>query len=232
MAINEDMRASKQTAASTKRRVLLVDDHPIVRHGIGQLINQESDLMVCGEAEDTQQAMSAIQNLRPDIVIVDISLKRGSGIDLVKNVRDNYENLPTLVVSMHDESLYAERVLRAGARGYLTKQEAIEKVLTAIRRVLKGEIYLSDRMTGKMLFKITNGRAHLADSPIEHLSDRELEVFRLIGSGRGTRQIAGELHLSIKTVETYREHIKDKLHLKDASELVQHAVQWVQCHVS
>lgn len=227
----EHMSPKRTTEAGTEQarfKVLLVDDHPIVRHGFAELINRDPNLTVCGEAEDIHEAMEAIKSSRPDIVIVDITLKGGNGLELIKNLKIQHPGLPALVISMHDESLYAERVLRAGGRGYLTKQEAVDNILTAIHRVLKGEIYLSQKMTGKLLYRIADGDTQLSRSPIDSLTDRELEVFQMIGQGNGTRQIAEELHLSVKTVETYREHLKQKLGLKDAAELVQHAVQWVQ----
>ncbi len=210
-----------------KTRVLLVDDHPILRRGLAQLINQEADMTVCGEAEDAPKAFEAVSTLQPDVAVVDISLKGGNGIELIKNVKARFPDLPILVLSMHDESLYAERALRAGGLGYIMKEEAIEQVLIGIRRVLVGEIFLSDKMKAKMLQQLANGKAKAFVSPIEHLTDRELEVFRLIGEGRSTRQIAGELHLSVRTVEAYREYIKGKLNLKNATELVQHAFHWV-----
>jgi DNA-binding NarL/FixJ family response regulator len=210
-----------------KTRVLLVDDHPILRRGLAQLINQEADMAVCGEAEDAPKAFQAVSTLTPDIAVVDISLKGGNGIELIKNVKARFPDLPILVLSMHDESLYAERALRAGSLGYIMKEEAIEQVLVAIRKVLTGEIFLSDKMKAKLLQQLANGRGKTITSPIEHLTDRELEVFRLIGEGRSTRQIAAELHLSVRTVEAYREYIKGKLNLKNSTELVQHAFHWV-----
>jgi len=210
-----------------KTRVLLVDDHPILRRGLAQLINQEADMAVCGEAEDAPKAFEAFSTLQPDVAVVDISLKGGNGIELIKNVKARFPDLPILVLSMHDESLYAERALRAGSLGYIMKEEAIEQVLVAIRRVLLGEIFLSDKMKTKMLQQLASGKAKAFMSPIENLTDRELEVFRLIGEGRSTRQIAAELHLSVRTVEAYREYIKGKLNLKNATELVQHAFHWV-----
>ena len=210
-----------------KTRVLLVDDHPILRRGLAQLINQEADMTVCGEAEDAPKAFEAVSTLQPDVAVVDISLKGGNGIELIKNVKARFPDLPMLVLSMHDESLYAERALRAGGLGYIMKEEAIEQVLVAIRQVLLGEIFLSDKMKAKMLQQLANGKTKTLVSPIEHLTDRELEVFRLIGEGHSTRQIAAELHLSVRTVEAYREYIKGKLNLKNATELVQHAFHWV-----
>src|SRR5437762_11111986 len=210
-----------------KTRVLLVDDHPILRRGLAQLINQEADMAVCGEAEDAPKAFEAFSTLQPDIAVIDVCLKGGNGIELIKNVKARFPDLPILVLSMHDESLYAERALRAGGLGYIMKEEAIEQVLVAIRRALNGEIFLSDKMKSKMLQQLATGRTKQVMSPIEALTDRELEVFRLIGEGHSTRQIAGELHLSIRTVEAYREYIKAKLNLKNSTELVPHAFQWV-----
>src|SRR6202521_2045456 len=209
-----------------KKMVFVVDDHPIVRQGLTLLINQESDLAVCGEAEEMHSALSAILAVRPDILIVDISLNGPDGLELLKNIRITSPRLPVLILSMHDESIYAERALRAGANGYIMKQEATEKVLVALRRILSGEIYVSDRIANKMLKHYITGSGTLRNSSIADLSDRELEVFRLIGDGHGTRQIAEELHLSIKTVESYQAHIKEKLSLRSARELVQHAIQW------
>ena len=208
--------------------ILLVDDHPIVIEGLTQLINQQQDLIVWGEASDSLGALKAIETLKPNLAIVDISLKNGSGLDLIKSLQQRFPKLPILVLSMHDESLYAERVLRAGARGYITKQEATEKLITAIRRVLDGEIYLNEKVTSKILSRVISTSPAKNLSSINRLSDRELEVFQLIGQGHGTREIAELLHLSIKTVETYREHIKQKLKLKDATELVRYAVCWAE----
>src|SRR5277367_5858793 len=208
-----------------KARIFVVDDHPIVRQGLTLLIDRERDLMVCGEAEEAQTAMQKITVCHPDILIVDISLNGPDGLDLLKNIRLKYPTLPVLILSMHDESIYAERALRAGANGYIMKQEATEKVLVAVRRILSGDIYLSDRMANKLLHQYISGASADLNSRLSALSDRELEVFRLIGEGRGTRQIAEKLHLSIKTVETYQAHIKDKLSLHSGRELVQHAIQ-------
>lgn len=210
-----------------KIKVLLVDDHPILRAGLGRLINQEADMMICGEAEDGATAFDLVGTLNPDIAVIDISLKGSNGIELVKNLKARYPELPTMVLSMHDESLYAERALRAGSLGYIMKEEAIEQVLVAIRKVLQGEIFLSEKMKSKMLQQMASGKGKVVSSPIEQLTDRELEVFRLIGEGCSTRQIAGQLHLSVRTVEAYREYIKSKLNLKNATELVQHAFHWV-----
>ena len=211
----------------SKSRVFLVDDHPLVRDWLGQLIQREADLLVCGEADDVQQAVQAIEECKPDVVIADISLKSSHGLELVKDLQSRRPNLPVLVLSMHDESLYAERVLRAGAMGYITKQEATKKILLAIRQVLSGQIYLSEKMSARMVHKLVVGRTQETASPIERLTDRELEVFQLIGRGQGTRKIAEDLHLGIKTVESYRARIKEKLKLEDGTQLLQQAIQWV-----
>jgi len=210
-----------------KSKILIVDDHPIVRQGLAELVNHENDLAVCGQAEDAHQAMKAIKELRPDMAVVDISLRETSGIELIKDINVQYPDLPVLALSMHDESLYAERALRAGAKGYIMKAEATEKVITAIREILNGEIYVSDKMATKMVRQLVGSKTKISTTPVERLSDRELEVFNLIGKGYGTRQISERLHLSIKTIETYRAHIKEKLSLANAAELLQYAIQWV-----
>jgi len=227
---NDANTSSKRTAVpprKNKARVLLVDDHPILRKGLAELINQEPDLTVCGEAEEAPKAFELVGTLTPDVAVVDVSLRGGNGLELIKNIKARFPDLPLLVLSMHDETLYAERALRAGSLGYIMKEEAIEKVLTAIRQVLAGEMFLSDRMKARLLNQLVGGRIKNGESSIDSLSDRGLEVFRLIGEGRGTRQIAEELRLSIRTVEAYREYIKDKLNLKNGTELVQHAFQYV-----
>jgi DNA-binding NarL/FixJ family response regulator len=217
---------ASQNQVVTKKKILVVDDHPIVRQGLALLINRELDLVVCGEAEEATGAMHVLVSAKPDVLIVDISLNGPDGLDLLKNIRTTNPTLPVLILSMHDESIYAERALRAGANGYIMKQEATEKVLVAVRRILNGEIYVSDHIASKMLKHYITGSGTLRNSSIADLSDRELEVFRLIGEGHGTRQIAEELHLSIKTVESYQAHIKEKLSLRSARELMQHAIQW------
>ena len=222
------MAAERKLSVKSKRTVFVIDDHPIVREGLTQLINREPDLIVCGTAEDIYEALKAMQTLKPDIALADISLKGSDGIELIKNLKIRMPALPVLVLSIHDESIYAPRALRAGARGFIMKQEATENVLLALRRVLSGEIYLSKRMANKMLQQFVGARSTAQKFSIDRLSDRELEVFRLIGQGHGTRRIAEELRLSVKTVESYREHIKEKLTLSDASELMQHAIQWLQ----
>jgi DNA-binding NarL/FixJ family response regulator len=209
-----------------KRTVFIVDDHPLLRQGLALLINRENDLAVCGEAQEAQTAMHAISKYQPDILIVDISLNGPDGLDLLKNIRNSYPGLPVLILSMHDEATYAERALRARANGYIMKQEATEKVLVAVRRILNGEVYLSDRIANKLLRQYIGGASTALQSRLNTLSDRELEVFRSIGEGRSTRQIADELHLSVKTVETYQAHLKEKLALRSGRELIQHAIQW------
>jgi len=216
---------SQTVTRAKKKTVFIVDDHPLLRQGLALLVNRERDLAVCGEAEDAQTAIKEITAKKPDILIADISLNGPDGLDLLKNLRAVYPNLPVLILSMHDESIYAERALRARANGYIMKQEATEKVLVAVRRILGGDIYLSDGMANKLLHQYVSGASADMNSRLSALSDRELEVFRLIGEGRSTRQIAEKLHLSIKTVETYQAHIKDKLSLHSGRELVQHAIQ-------
>ncbi len=215
----------KASALKAAYKIIIVDDHPILREGLAQLIDQQKDLSICGQFEDASKAFEAINTLKPDLALVDISLKGSSGIELLKNIKANYPKLLVLVLSMHDESLYAERVLRAGAAGYIMKQEATERVLEALRKVLTGEIYLSEKMSTKLMHQLVGGRTPATGSLMERLSDRELEVFGLIGQGRGTRQIAEQLHLSVKTIESHRAHIKEKLNLKNATELVHRAIQ-------
>lgn len=213
----------------SKRKILIVDDHPILRKGLTLLINQEPDLTVCAEAENAQMALDVIEHAMPDMAIVDISLPGIDGIELIKTMKLRHKEIPVLVVSMHDETLYAERSLRVGARGYIMKQEALEKVLVAIRKVLDGDIFVSERVATKMLEQLFSADGFKdATSPIDLLSNRELTVFRLIGQGYRTRQIAEKLHLSMKTIESYRAHIKEKLKLSDGTELLKHAIQWVQ----
>jgi DNA-binding NarL/FixJ family response regulator len=210
-----------------------VDDHPITREGLARLINHERDMEVCGQANTAAKAVTDIEPMKPDLVVVDVSLTTGaSGLELIKDLVARHPRLRMLALSTHDEALYAERALRAGAKGYVMKQEPTEKVMAAIRQVLDGGIFLSDAMKDRLLRKITQSGSAPSASEIERLSDRELEVYRLIGQGRGTRQIADELHLSMSTVETYRTHIKEKLHLSSAPELVRRAVEWVHSQAS
>ena len=223
------MAHAKQIQAKDKRkRILLVDDHAVVRFGIAQLINQQGDLVVCGEEEDAAKALGAIVRLKPDLVIADISLKDSSGLELMRNVKAQFNGLPVLVVSTHEESMYAEIAFRAGALGYLMKGGALDNIVTAIRRVLSGNIYVSDTLAARMLQQQVRGQTNIQQSPVKTLSDRELEVFQLIGQWRKTKEIAQVLHLSIKTIEYYREQIKQKLSLQSAGELTQYATCWVQ----
>jgi DNA-binding NarL/FixJ family response regulator len=227
--MKEWVDSSRRRAAGTspaRHRVLVVDDHPIVRQGLTLMIDQEPDLEVCGEAEEARAALAAIEADPPDVILLDISLPGPDGFELLKAIRAAFPGLPVLVLSMHDESMYAERALRAGANGYIMKQEATESVLVALRRVLRGEMYVSDRVSNIMLRQIATGAGPAGDTPVARLSDRELEVFRLIGEGRGTRRIAEELYLSVKTVETYQAHIKEKLGLQSSRDLVQRAIEW------
>ncbi len=206
--------------------ILLVDDHPLVRRGLRHLFQGESDLHVCGEAEDVPSAMQQIAMQRPDLVIVDLSLKTGHGLDLLQRIRCRDPEIQMIVLSMHEDDVYAERTLRAGARGYVNKGETGERVLEAIRAVMAGEIFLSPAMTARCLRRKTDAETEDRD-PTEKLSDRELTVFELIGRGLSTREIASHLQLSVKTIETYREHIKSKLKLAGASELSRDAARWV-----
>jgi DNA-binding NarL/FixJ family response regulator len=222
------MALTKQSTLKDNRtRILLVDDHAVVRFGISQLISREPDLMVCGEEEDAGKAMMAIESTSPDLVIADISLKDSSGLELMRNVKAQYPRLPVLVVSAHDENIHAEIAFRAGALGYLMKDQALTQVVSAIRRVLSGAIYVSDALAGRMLQQQVRGQRTVSQTPVESLSDRELEVFQLIGRWKKTRDIAAELHLSIKTIEYYREQIKRKLNLKNGPELTHYATSWV-----
>jgi DNA-binding NarL/FixJ family response regulator len=226
MTANLIVEKSEKSARTARKTVLIVDDHPLLRQGLALLINQQEDMQVCAEAEEAQAAMQAIAQQRPDIMILDISLNGPDGLELLKSIRASNPDLPVLILSMHDESIYAERALRARANGYIMKQEATEKVLVAVRRILNGELYLSDRMSNKMLQQFIGGAPSMIQPRVSSLSDRELEVFQLIGEGRATREIAEELHLSVKTVETYQAHIKEKLALRSGRELIQHAIQW------
>ncbi len=218
---------STTTPSAKQKKIFLVDDHPLVREWLGLLLEREPDLTICGGAEDADEALQQILKVKPDIAVVDITLRSSHGLDLIKELQLHLPALPVLVLSMHDESLYAERVLRAGAKGYITKQEATKKVLTAIRQVLQGQIYLSEKMSARMLNKLVVGRRDQQAYSIERLTDRELEVFQMIGRGSNTRKIAEDLHLGIKTVESYRARIKDKLKLEDGTDLLRHAMQWV-----
>lgn len=211
-----------------KSRVFLVDDHPITRQGLVALINREHNLTVCGEADSAPVAIEMIQKLMPDIALVDVTLKTTSGIELMKHLKALRPEMPVLMMSMHDESLFAERALRAGAKGYIMKLEPSATILAAVRRVLSGELYLSEKMKEKMLHRLVKTGGTEVVYAIDTLSDREMEVFQLIGNGYGTRQIATRLNLSVKTIDSYREHLKLKLRLDGGTELVRHAIQWVK----
>ena len=208
-------------------RILLVDDHPVVRKGLAQIITQQPDLEVVAEADDYHQALETVRQTPIDLAIVDLTLKDISGLDLIKQLKASMPKLKTLVLSMHDENLYAERALRAGAGGYIMKQEDSKVLVGAIRTVMTGEIYLSKEIASKMIGKMTGSTGSDELTPVQRLSDRELEVFELLGKGLGTRQIADRLCISIKTVQAHREHIKGKMKISNASELVRHATQWV-----
>ncbi|MEO7934029.1 MAG: response regulator transcription factor [Chthoniobacterales bacterium] len=209
-----------------KKRILVVDDHPMMREGLGNLIGNQPDLEVCGEAESAAQALDLIATSQPDVVLADITLPGKSGLELVKDIAVMHPHIATLVVSMHDESVYAERVLRAGGRGYVMKKEGGKRILAAIRKVLAGEIAVSEQMSAKILQIFSGRRDDAPHSPIEQLTDREFEVFQLLGSGESTSAIAAKLHLSAKTVEVHRVHIKDKLGIRTAPELTSYAARW------
>jgi DNA-binding NarL/FixJ family response regulator len=211
-----------------KIRIYLVDDHPIFRRGLAYLINSEADLEVCGEAEDYLEGLNGIKKENPDLAIIDISLKSSSGMELIRDVRIYCPGVHILALSMHDENIYAERVLRTGAMGYLMKQEAPETIISALRRILGGRAYVSENISSKMINRMVDGGPGSKGSPVDVLSDRELEVFRMVGSGMSTKAISEKLNVSIKTVENHRAHIKEKLDLKNSIELIQQATLWVQ----
>ncbi|MEN7973164.1 MAG: response regulator transcription factor [Verrucomicrobiota bacterium] len=213
---------------ASRKQVYLVDDHPIVRQGLIKLIEQEDGLEVCGEAGTVTEAMESLKKLGPDVILVDISLEDSNGLELIKLVDDLGMQIPMLVLSMHDESLYAEHALRAGASGYVMKQAASNTLIQAIEKVLAGEIYVSKSMSSQMLKMAFRSGGEDTRTGTESLSLRELEVFEMIGRGNSTREIAEHLHLSVKTIETYRAHIKDKLQLRSGTELMQHAIHWVE----
>jgi DNA-binding NarL/FixJ family response regulator len=222
------MTKRPRTTRPKVARVLIVDDHPAVREGLAIRLTRQPGLEVCGEADDEGQALKLVATTDPDIVIVDISLKSGSGIDLIKRIRQRDESIRMLVWSMHPDSLYAERAMRAGAMGYINKEQATDSIVEAIRRVLAGKIYLSESISDRMLHRAVGGDAGaLERSPVESLSDRELEALQLVGRGLDRRQMARQMHVSPKTVETYLARIKDKLGLESGRQLVQFAIQWV-----
>jgi DNA-binding NarL/FixJ family response regulator len=216
--------------SGVRRKVFIVDDHPIVRQGLAQLINHENDLTVCGEAAGVKEARAGIGTAEPDIVIVDLSLRDSDGLELIKDIRSKYRQLPVLVLSMHDESIYAERLLSAGANGYIMKQAAADQLLIALRRVLGGGIYVSEQVGASMIERFAVSGARQQADPIERLSNRELQVLNLIGRAKTTRQIADDLNLSVKTVESHRQRIKKKLNLTSSPQLVQFAVNWYSTH--
>lgn len=222
------MKSNKKKAVEKSEiRILLVDDHPIVRQGMKMILLQEPDMMVCGEAESASDALKIIPEVRPQVAIVDLALKQSSGLELIKDLQIRHPEILVLVLSMRDETLYAERVLHAGARGYVLKQEGGSVVVEGIRKILQGQIFLSEKMASKMLQKMVSPKADPLKPSVENLTDRELAVFELIGAGLPTREIAEKLHLSVKTIDSHREHIKEKLQIDSAAELLKHAVQWV-----
>ncbi len=220
--------AAETSTPAGRVRIFLVDDHPLMRQGMKTLIEQHPRFEVCGEADSAPRALDLAGKLQPNLAIVDITLKSTNGIELTKGLRSQIPNMQVLIISMHDEDVYAERALRAGAMGYLMKQEASEKVIAALEQILRGEIYLSDSVKGKMLHRYVKHRTDVLVSPMEKLSDREMEVFQLLGNGYGTREIANLLNLSVKTIDSYREHLKEKLNLGTGSDLVRHAIQWTK----
>ena len=217
--------ATSSRSRQQKATVLIVDDHPLVRERLAELINQELDLVVSAEAEDAAEALRAVEDAVPAVAIVDITLKNSYGIELVKQLKERYPDLPTLVLSMHDESLYGERALRAGARGYLTKQEATKKIIDVIRRVLRGDVYVSDALADSLVRKVAGANKKGGGSPMDVLTDRELEVFQFLGQGSAVKEVAERLSISVKTVEAHREHIKQKMNFKTSSELLRYAIQ-------
>ena len=211
-----------------EQRVVIVDDQPLLRERLAQLINHELDMEVCGEAENAQDGIQLIRNTCADLAIVDITLKGSSGLELIKNLKALSIGIPVLVLSMHEEALYAERALRAGATGYITKHQAADRIIQAIRRVLAGEVYLSERMTTSFLKSLTSAGVKSLSRPVDRLTDRELEVLELIGSGHTTREIAETLKVGVATVDTYRARIKEKMHFQKGTELQHYAVRWIR----
>jgi len=220
------MDSNSKTGELRKSRIFLIDDHPLVREGLINLINSQRDLVVCGEAEDSAGAMTGIAKTRPDVALVDISLKNESGLELVKNLESQFPLVALIVLSMHDEALYAERALRAGARGYVMKRESSKSVLASIRRVLEGGVYVSQRVVNSMARRLSSSSKETETSPVERLSDRELEIFRLLGQGRTTGQMAEDLHLSLKTVQAYCARAKEKFGVSSLGELIRAAIRW------
>ena len=224
----ERVQAVASTGIKTRTKVLLVDDHPILRQGVARLIAAQDDMVVCGEAEDCESAMALAEKELPDVAVVDLTLKNGNGVDLTRSLLARWPKLGVLVLSMRDDPFYAERAFRAGARGYVTKGEPCEQLLDGIRQVLAGDVFVGEQMAGRMVDKIVGGKGNGRLQSVERLSERELEVFELIGRGIPTREIAAKLKLSVKTVDAHRENIKGKLKLKNAIELIRTAIQWVE----
>ncbi|HLX71087.1 MAG TPA: response regulator transcription factor [Verrucomicrobiae bacterium] len=219
-------QTSLSSAASEHKRIMIIDDHPMMRAGLMQLIGKQSGMAVCGEAGSPAEAMDLIAKCRPDLILVDISMKGASGLEFIKNVSALHGHIPMLVVSMHDEKVYAERAMRAGACGYIMKEESAEYLIIAIKRVLEGGVYLSKEMSARLLKALGSPQGRNVDSPLQRLTDREFEVFRLIGEGKTTEEIAQHLHISPKTVDVHRFQIKEKLHLASSTALVHYAVRW------
>lgn len=209
-------------------RVILVDDHPITCHGVAALINQQPDMTVCGQARSSARGLELLEKFDPQLAVVDISLNGTSGIEFVKNALSMRPRLLVLMMSMYDELLYAPRAFRAGARGYIMKHEASEKILGAIRQIMEGKAYISNRLKDELAGRMLTNPTHEVEDAVQQLSDREMEVFELIGDGYTTRQIAERLNLSVKTIDSYREHLKTKLHVADAPDLLQHAIRWTK----
>jgi DNA-binding NarL/FixJ family response regulator len=222
------MTTTRPAASRKKKSILIVDDHPMMRDGLRQIVSSAPELSVCGEAATAAQAMELVGKLKPDLVLADISLADKNGIELIKDIQALHPDVQTLVISMHDETLYVERVLRAGGRGYINKQEGGKRIMEAIRRVLDGQICVSEKMSAKILEIFSGKRAGSESSPVERLTDREFEIFQMIGRGVEPREIAEQLHLSVKTVEVHRANIKQKLELKNVPELIRFAVRWVE----
>ncbi|MGD0813661.1 MAG: response regulator transcription factor [Verrucomicrobiota bacterium] len=221
------MKAIKK-ATQAKTKILIVDDHPMMREGLAQLIGQQPDMMVCGEAGDAHEALGKVRDLKPNLVLADITLPGRNGLELIKDIHALDPGILVLAISMHDEAFYAERVLRAGGRGYVMKQEGGKKIMEAIRRVSAGHVFVSEKMSARILEIFSGARPEANQSPLANLTDRELEVFELIGQGMGTKELAGEMHVSPKTVEVHRANIKAKLQIKSMGELIRYAVRWVE----
>jgi len=221
-------KAKPATTETSRKRILLADDHPMMRAGLAQLINRQPDMNVCAEAGNPSEVFSLLAQTRPHLVLTDLTMPGRAGIEFVKDLAALQPDLPILVVSMHDEAVYAERCLRAGARGYIMKESGSENLLVALRQVLNGQVYVSPRMSELILRNLSARKPRGSDSPIQSLSDREFEVFQLVGLGKSTREIAEQLHLSPKTVDVHRTHIREKLNLKDVTALVRYAVRWLE----